>query len=405
MSDNERLSRELRNRADNLGGHPISFDDVKRSANKMKWQQRAAAGAVAAVVLAIAVPVGFAVTGRASNDDGTQVVAPPTETVTETATTTPTINPDGTVTLTAKGAPRGGEPRVVYVYDGQIIEPDGTATDVDYDYSHVAAFGEGWVGQRSDNGNRFVDVIASDGSVEQTYPSAGPIAVSSQLDLVAFFEKTTDGGTLSLYGAGDGVAVQTWSFAKGVNVSPVGILDGASVVYTTAGVDQAVMIAQAGGDTQPLLGTITARGVAYSTQRITGETSIDEMVPESCWNLFDPSGSKLWSQDRCEYTLGAFNSSEDLLLGHPTWLSGIGDGLVSIVDAKTGEALVEYNTPDDAFIANAVWEDESHVLALVHEPDGWFILRLDTVGNIENVNGAALPGDDLSAPVQFGARP
>jgi hypothetical protein len=75
------------------------------------------------------------------------------------------------------------------------------------------------------------------------------------------------------------------------------------------------------------------------------------------------------------------------------------------VDVETGKALVEYDTPDTSFIANSVWEDDTHVLTLVYGEQGWHILRLDTEGNIENANGAALPGDDMSAPVQFGARP
>ncbi|HSV39356.1 MAG TPA: hypothetical protein VLI04_11410 [Nocardioidaceae bacterium] len=398
MSDNERLSRELRNRADHTGGHPISFDDVKRSANKMKWQQRAATGAVAAVVLAIGIPVGMSIaTGDGNSNDGQ--VANPSPTPTETNTPSPIVTKE--VTLTVDGASRGAEPGVVYVYDNQIIQPDGTAIDVDYDYSNVAVFGEGWIGIRiDDEGNPTADVLGGDGTVIRSFPSGYTIAVSSSGE-VAAFEDTPGGGTLTRYDEA-GEPAQSWDFANSVILELEGILADGSVVYSTEGTDPALMVARASGDTQPVLGASNAGGVARESGLITGMVSVDEMVPESCWNLFDSNGA-LWPKAKCAYTLGHFNESEQLIIGKPSYLDSIGDGLVAIVDVETGKALVEYDTPDDSFIANSVWEDDAHVLTLVYSPAGWHILRLDTEGNIENVNGAALPGEAEFAPVQFGA--
>ena len=173
MTDNERLSEELRNRAELAGGHPISFDDVKRSATRLKWQRRAATGAVAAVVLAIGVPVGFAVVDGSSGGDGTPPVA-------NTPSVSPSVSvPDRPeqVVLTVAGAPRGAEPGVVYASDRQIIEPDGTATDVAHDYFDVAPFGDGWLGLRfEDGGNTLAEVLDADGAVERSFPSSYGVA-------------------------------------------------------------------------------------------------------------------------------------------------------------------------------------------------------------------------------------
>jgi hypothetical protein len=144
--------------------------------------------------------------------------------------------------------------------------------------------------------------------------------------------------------------------------------------------------------------------VAAGSGLVTGMTKVDEMVPESCWNLFEAAGVPQWRKDRCDYTLGRFSPDERLMLGHPTYRDGPGDRVLAILDAETGRAFVEYNAEEMSLIADAVWEDETHVLATVYGEDGWHVMRLDTEGTMVDVSGP-LPGAELETPVQFGAAP
>ena len=57
--DEDRLARGLRERAQDVHGAPVGLADVQRSARGIRRRRRAVGGVVAAVVLAVAVPVGL----------------------------------------------------------------------------------------------------------------------------------------------------------------------------------------------------------------------------------------------------------------------------------------------------------------------------------------------------------
>ncbi len=70
LDEKDLLARELRERAGDVAGHPVSFTAVRASAKRLQRRRQVVTGAVAAAVASIALPTGVAVTA-ALNDNGT----------------------------------------------------------------------------------------------------------------------------------------------------------------------------------------------------------------------------------------------------------------------------------------------------------------------------------------------
>ena len=57
----------------------------------------------------------------------------------------------------------------------------------------------------------------------------------------------------------------------------------------------------------------------------------------------------------------------------------------------------------DTFVADVAWEDESHVLASLHEDGRWYLVRLGLDGSLERLDEA--PGSPDESPFHFAAHP
>jgi hypothetical protein len=420
----EQLARELRSRADDIDGHPISLDAVKSSANRMKWQRRVGTGAVAAAV-AVAIPAGAIVisqnTGGGSDlatRPTTNSSGPATDSPTTAATsgpttgTTPSPTPEvKKVVLTADTERHGGEPHIVTVFDNDIIDIDGTAIPIGEMWTDVLRNGEtadsAWMGIAWDNdGNTVLKYASADGSsITDGFPVATGLAVSPPNEQgygsnVAYY--SLDDDTLHL-NSSTGNVMETWKFADGTHARPVGILEG-GVVYNVEGRQPVAMLATAGGGTQPILGLRSARGVSMSDNLVAGLISVDDFG--SCSAVVNASTSEqLWQT--CDYTLGAFSPDGEYVIGQPAYLDGIGDGLVAILNAKTGEPVVEYDTQtrQGSFLyGGTVWDADGTLLAMLYD-DGWALMRLDVDGVFSNVSTGRIAGAPEDTPLFFGARP
>ena len=60
--EKDQLTRELQDRSRDIDGHPIDFESVKQGARRIARRRRITGVAVAAAVLAIAVPTALALT-------------------------------------------------------------------------------------------------------------------------------------------------------------------------------------------------------------------------------------------------------------------------------------------------------------------------------------------------------
>src|SRR5689334_512924 len=193
----DELTRQLRERSQDVGGHPIGMDQVRRTAQRIVWRRRIATGAVAAAVLAVAVPAGFAASGGVNRGVGpvgpstpsvTQLQPSPTQTPSpspapsttpdQTATSNPSPGlPAGVVPLTTVGIPAGAAPKIPYL-DGNTVHVDGNTEQLPGSYTDIATYHGGWVALDMQNGEySLVQLDTSNHVVGAPQPSAGGIAV------------------------------------------------------------------------------------------------------------------------------------------------------------------------------------------------------------------------------------
>jgi hypothetical protein len=121
LDEKDLLARELRERAGDVAGHPVSFTAVRASAKRLQRRRQVVTGAVAAAVAGIALPTGVAVTA-ALNDNGTDTAASPGRRPPR-ARPTPRVPPPlrrAAVPFTIEGPPRPAD-TVRYIIDRQML--------------------------------------------------------------------------------------------------------------------------------------------------------------------------------------------------------------------------------------------------------------------------------------------
>ncbi|HET7689951.1 MAG TPA: hypothetical protein VFK41_06215 [Nocardioidaceae bacterium] len=394
MSDNERLSRELRNRADNLGGHPISLDDVKRSATKMKRQRTAAAGAVAAVALAVAIPVGFSVAGNGGGGTTPIAVEP---TITETTTVTPTKNPDGKYTLTLD-APEGDAPRISWLDKNTLHTASGDTFELPKAYGDVASYRGGFMG--SDGATGKIDVIR-DGQVESSF-NGGGFAVSEDGTLVAWFDRDASAIKVGIAsGAGEGET--SYDVPVGLNATPVAFR-GSDVIYQTDDQnngDRKVWYTD-GDVTHEIEGALAVDGYSSRDDVAMVMTSLDDFG--SCWGTFAFPGGEFagkLTQKTCDFSLGQVSSDGQYVIGWDAYRDGWGNGDIAILDASTFKPVAHFEPAEDYGVQHAAWDADTDSLMVAVYLDGtWQLLRLGVDGSVESAS-EGIQADSEAYPLKF----
>jgi hypothetical protein len=417
MNEDRQLSDQLRKRADSGvagSGHPISFDDVKRSARKMKWQQRAAAGGVAVAVLAIAVPAGIAVTRNSDDDNSNRNVATSTDTPTNPTTpTSPTESPTETatgstvkkVTLTLD-APAGQAPRVSWLQGKTLHTAQGDTFALPKAYDDVVSYHGGFLG--SDVGMATYDEI-SDGKVTHTYPG-GAFAVSTDGTETAWFRDTDDqqaSGAQIMTGiaSGMGEGQATQDVPGGHIVTKMLFTPSTRVAYQlddrSTG-KRTVWYTDFDGRATQIPGAVGLGGYNSVTDQLAVETSINDSG--SCWALYSYGGGESaggFGRRTCDYSLGQFSSDGRYVIGWPAYLDGWGPGVVSVLDAKTLKPVVSFDKGQDYGVLNAVWDaDTDSLVADVYLDGTWQLVRLGVDGSIETA-GDPVTADDTAYPFRL----
>jgi WD40 repeat protein len=113
----------------------------------------------------------------------------------------------------------------------------------------------------------------------------------------------------------------------------------------------------------------------------------------------------------CAYAVEGFSPDGRFAIGRPAYQSGIGDGLVAILDARTGQPLVEYrnDAESQAFITGRAWDGDGTLLATVVSGERTFLMRMTVDGELSH---ATLDGrsewpspDGIGIPVRFPTQP
>ena len=382
------LSRELHQRSAGIGGHPIGMDDVRGRARSIRRRRNAVRGVVAAVVLAVAVPVGLSATDLLGSS-GTP--APPVASQTGEPTPdtpAPTPGPDGTFPLTVHGLEKGEPAGVPYVVarNHQLVTPDGTL-DLPEAYAMITPYNGGWLAVGSSEHPGKIIMLDDNLEVTHTDPAGGyALAVSDDGSHVAYVVRESNDQVLLVNAPTDGTDPVTWMIdvPGGESLDPVGFLDNDTVVYN-APATNLMGVARTGGTTTPIEGLRRVDDASEATGMVSGLVSYG--ADGACSGVMDPvSGTLLWKS--CDYSNLRFSPDGRYVVADAAYFDGPGSPTVSIVDASTGEKVVEFSPVQKdtvVGVSQSAWEDDDTVLSYVDEGGDQAMVRLGTDGSIEAV--------------------
>lgn len=398
------LTQELHHRSAGVGGHPIDMDDVRGRARTIRRRRNAVRGVVAAMVAAVAVPAGLSLTDSLSS---TGSVAPPvsSETVAPSPDA-PTPQPAGTFPLTIRDLPRGEAPGLSYVLNegDQLVTPRGSF-DLQESYSMMTPYAGGWLAIGSSRHPGDVIMLDADLEVTHTDPAGGyEIAVSQDGSHVAYTVREGNDRILLVNAPTDGTDVVTWTIdvPRGESLDPVGFLDDDTVVYNSDTAD-VMGIARTGGTLTPIEGLRRIDDASEATGLVSGLVSFDDATSSGCSGVMDPeSGDLLWQS--CDHSLLRFSPDGRFVVAAPSYYDGPGPSSLSVLDASTGEPLVEFSPERGGRtvvgVAQSAWEDADTVLALVSEGEDQAMVRMELDGSLEAVTDT-FTMRDLSVALWF----
>lgn len=388
--DKDMLTRELRDRSQDVGGHPIDLASVRSTAGRIRRRRTTVAGAVAALVAAVVVPSGLTLTsGLLTTDEdpgGRQPFA---------ASPSAAPTPDGPVTLDLQGLPRGAAPAKPYFWwpDRQLVTP-ARRLPMPVDLQSVVPDGDGgWIGLGFDGRGSEVFSLDADLQVLGREQANQRMVVSPDGRFASYVE-TEEPYAQQLVSRPlrrdehpDDEPV-TWGFDTArPTVEPVGFAGPHRVVFeTNDGGKVRVWLADDGAEHTRLTAFRTARdasfdGLVAGTTRANPDGSVCSGVVDAAQSTTD----LLW--ESCDHTLVSFSPDGRHVLAGAPYQSGLGMVDVSVLDARTGDTLVDFTQPRDGRLAivSTTWEDADSLLAVVLDGTTWSMLRLDVTGTVEEV--------------------
>lgn len=407
-SNDERdlLARELRERSTAIGGHPIGLDDVRGRARSIRRRRNAVRGSVAAVVLAVAVPVGLTATDLIDSTQPTP--APPATTGSVQPSPSPSVRAGAAFRLTLEQDPTQTLPGVSYVHFDQrvLVTPDGMV-DLPQGYSMITPYAGGWLAVGSERSPE--DVVMLDENLEVTRTAGGgtSLAVSRDGSHVAYTEQRSPGQVRLVNAPTDGgVPVVTWMF-KFDNpddaIEPVGFLDNDTVVYQDQ-LSNKMGIAHTGdGGPIPIEGFLRLDDASEANGLVSGLVSYD--VDGGCSGVMDPmSGDLLWQS--CDYSGLQFSPDGRYVTALASYFDGPGSPSVSVLDARTGKPVVKFESEgrDVVGVSQVVWEDDSSLLIILAEGTSVGMVRARLDGSMEKMIDP-IEVQDMSMPIWFAEEP
>ena len=407
----DELTRALRERSDDMSGTSLGLDDVKGRARGIQRRRRAASGiAVAAVALAVAVPMGINLATVERGQEPPVATQGPSPTTDASGPVTPT--PQGRVEIDAAKAPRGENPAILYATGTTLHRPDGLELELPAQYTYLLPYGDGVMGFNGAEGE-FGTTTIVDGQGE---------AVQGPWDGMSG-AISSDGSRLATWlAANGGVDLQLWREGADLDegwtsnvVAFDGTLDIAGFVGPEAVAYDLTVFGDKGGKATPyvtdwssepreLTSVIDLRAANDVTGYVAGMTTMDFQKNEYCFAVVDAAADTVkW--DTCDYRLDAFSPDGKYVLGVDPETDGLGGRGVTILDAENGGVVADFETSSRAFMQDAVWESRSTVLVPVMQDGSWFLVRIRPDGTVEKALEPSRQGYDDSSPWRFQLTP
>lgn len=408
LDEKDLLARELRERAGDVAGHPVSFTAVRASAKRLQRRRQVVTGAVAAAVAGIALPTGVAVTA-ALNDNGTDTpgyVTSPTPRPADQPTQ-PTRKPAGEVPLTLDGLPRGVDPRIDYVNGDQLVLADGRVVQLEKEYQEIAPIADGWVGLANDQGNYTREFIDSDGDVTSTLPSSWGLATNVDGSQVAFVQ--VENGEWRIFDVTvDGMDPRTTFNTSNQPQRPVGYVGDGALVYNAGEEQTEVRVFERSAEDYELPARprlLTASGTSEAAGLVAGMT--ESRIDGSCSAVVSyETGAPTF--ETCDHSLGQFSPDGRYVIGTDAYGDGGGPRSLAVLDASSGEIVVSFDPPRDSmlYLGDLVWEDDEHVVTTVTDGLDSYIVRFGVDGSMEIASEKMKAAEyDIPSSVRFAARP
>ncbi|RYB93276.1 hypothetical protein EUA93_02235 [Nocardioides oleivorans] len=392
----------LHRRADGVQRAPFDVGDVRTRARRIQRRRALAAGAAVAAVLAIAVPVGLTMVGQAQRSDVPPAPQPP-----------PAIA-SGTVRVDARSAPVEDGPEVPMI---NVVEPTFLVGDeaipLPEAYDSLVAYRDGWLATVNVEGDQTVQVLDSDfQEVDGDGRPTTGLTVSADESRIAWAEydgtrwvvvdRATDGSRedrrTELPAGPEDASVTTVGFVSDTEVL-ASLTDPDDYSQTTFVAD-GTGAADLPGIVRPWASSATT-GMAVGVTRVKADSS-------SCSSVVDArsrTGEPLWST--CDHTLVSFSPDGSYVVGFSSYLDANGSPTLAILDADTGEVLLDFDLvgPRQGIrgIHEVAWEDDDSMLATLVSGAGQYVVRLGLDGTVGRID-VDLSGIDPSlVPIKFAA--
>lgn len=389
------LGRALRDRVDGLGGAGLTLDDVKGRATRIRRRQAMTAGAAVAAVLAITVPTALTAGGAFDRADREQ--PPATSTPSPSPTATPAER-TGEKPMDFRDLGQGAPPAVVWTDRGEVRHADDMLADLQraWPFDSIAQVGDRFlVVTHQDQTARLVD---SAGKELGAWATEGSAASSPDDKIVAF--AAPDGSVTALQQGGrtvldlPAIPAEGPFTVTGVRGEDCTGGEGCAVYVTTSGQGPTSWVTVPGGKAERITGlqSITAVG----DRLLAGITDYHADL-STCSALLEPGGAKV--SETCDHRVFGISTDGRHVLAHHSVGSGFGEGELALLDASDASLVASLMSTEQhqGTVMDAVWEDDSHVLAVTYVDGAWGILRFGLDGSKE---WAVAPraGEDVDRP-------
>ncbi len=366
------MSRTFDQRVRDLNEAPLSLDQVKGKAVRIRRNRRVAVAGGVLAAAAVIVPVAVIAGGNLDTDSSPPVAPQPNETATDT---------EGLDFDYLEG-------RTLHLADGSTVE-------LSQRYHGAAVLGESVYAVRNDDetGHDQLDVIDATGTTETqaTDVVSGPV-LNDDHTLLAYLQRD---GSLTVEGEGSGSGFSTdlgdGSYIAAVTGGPD--CDVAECrIYVNGEFGTEPRVFTVGGGSQPAV----PGGIKINDVTEEGWVSVQNKSTDtgSCSGIYDlTKADYVW--ETCEHYLYDLSPGSKYVDATHPYLDGIGNAWASILDATTGREIIRFDPPD-GFIGQTTWLDAEHLLATVYDTEGWSIYRIGVDKNIEQVLGPNPKGGDLS---------
>jgi hypothetical protein len=390
----DQLGRAMHDQADGISHAPITLGDVKGTATRIRRRRAIAASAAVAAAVAIIVPTVAFNSSLFQNADNTTP---------DPASQNPT--PSNVVLgepLDVSDLELGDAPRIDWIQGRTLHTAQGDSLELDRDYSDVVRYDDGWLGLSTDDQgvSRGYLLDSAGDPTGESFRSTYSLASSSDGEQVLFVRD----GALVLHDSVSG-ETQTVRDGVGAEVEPIAVT--ADTAYYNVQVEYMddARWWRDGEEHDP-----RPQGL-YGYADVTDDgwaVAMDEVTDfGSCSEVTAPGGDQ--AGRTCELSLKAFSPDGSHILAGAAYEDGYASRQLSVTnrDGAGSETAVvlEYlqHGEQDASFMYAVWEDDSHLLAVMTTPipgtadKTWSLVRLGLDGSAEN---AAAPerGDEFGFP-------